>query len=307
MRLARRAALGLLSGLAAGGVVGCTRARHAGAGVEPESQPAPRSEAGPHSYRYGDHPSQYAELSLPAGSGPVPVVVIVHGGFWQAAYGAELGRPLAAELTVRGWAALNVEYRRLGSNRTAGGGGWPRTGLDVAAAVDALSSRGQQLAGRRLDLTRVVGLGHSAGGQLVGWLAARTALPAEAPGADPVVRLTGVVAQAGVMDLVGAARERVGGSAVPDLMGGLPNRLAQAYGWASPLARLPTGVASVCVHGVSDATVPLNQSERFAAAARRAGDDSELRRFQGGHLELITVGTPGWTLSAQAVTDLLSR
>jgi len=113
-------------------------------------------------YRYGHHPSQFVELSLPPGSGTVPVVLVVHGGFWRTAYGAEYGRPLAADLAARGWAALNVEYRRVGHDQQAGGGGWPRTAQDVAAALDSLAGTGQQHASGRLDLARVVGLGHSA-------------------------------------------------------------------------------------------------------------------------------------------------
>lgn len=254
--------------------------------------------------RYGDHPSQYAELNLPPGTGPVPVVVVVHGGFWQTAYGAELGRPLAADLVGRGWAALNVEYRRVGRSADAGGGGWPRTCTDVAAAVDALAGPGQEFAGGRLDLTRVVGLGHSAGGHLVGWLAGRPTLPTEAPGSGPAVRLSGVIPQAGVLDLVGAANEGVGGLAVNGLMGGGPNRDPQAYDWASPLARLPFGIPSVCVHGKSDSTVPISQSERFVKAAQAAGDPSQLRSFAGGHFDLIDVNTEAWTLCVAALTDL---
>ena len=258
-------------------------------------------------YRYGDHPSQYAELSLPAGRASVPVVVVVHGGFWRTAYGAELGRPLAEELTGCGWAALNVEYRRVGRSRRAGGGGWPRTLLDVAAAVDGLADQGQRLAGGRLDLSRVVGLGHSAGGHLVGWLGARDRLRApDDPGAAPTVGLTGLVAQAGVLDLVTAARAGTGGSAVPDLMGGGPAVVPEAYTHASPTAHLPLGVPSVCVHGRQDSIVPFSQSESFVAAARAAGDASELLGFEGDHFEPITPGTPAWRLCVDALGRLLA-
>ena len=257
-------------------------------------------------YRYGDHPSQYAELTLPAGSGPAPVVVVLHGGFWRDAYDASLARPLAADLVPRGWAALVVEYRRVGRSRTDGGGGWPQTALDVAAAVDGLAGPGQELAGGRLDLDRVVALGHSAGGHLAAWLATRPGLPLGAPGADPAVRVGGVVSQAGVLDLVAAAREGVGGQAVPDLMGGGPDERSADYALASPGARLPLGVPSVCVHGTDDADVPLRQSEAFVAAARAAGDRSQLRRFDGDHFAPITVGTPAWALCTDALTGLLA-
>jgi acetyl esterase/lipase len=243
-------------------------------------------------YRYGQHPSQYVEISLPPGSGAAPVVVIVHGGFWQTGFDTGLGYPLAIDLARRGFAAANVEYRRVGPR---GGGGWPQTGQDVAAAVDALRTDGQQLTGERLDLSRVVGLGHSAGGQLAAWVAARRAAP---------VRLTGVVSQAGVLDLVRAAETGVGGDAVSELMGGSPTQEPNAYADASPIARTPLGVPSVCVHGRDDTTVPIEQSERFVKAAVQAGDRSELRTFAGDHFEPITVGSPAWELSVGAVTDL---
>lgn len=162
--LSRRRVLALGGTAVAGMLSGC----RSGGAPDPDPDADPKDDV-PLTYRYGDSPSQYAELSLPAGADRVPLVVVVHGGFWRTAYGAELGRPLALDLVNRGWAALNLEYRRVGGDRAAGGGGWPQTALDVAAAVDALADQGQQLAQGRLDLTRVVGLGHSAGGHLSGW------------------------------------------------------------------------------------------------------------------------------------------
>ena len=279
------------------------------AGCSPGEAPArpggaPDNEVVP-SYRYGDHPSQHAELSLPAGSSVVPVVVVVHGGFWRTAYGSELGVPLAADLVERGWAALNVEYRRVGDSPTAGGGGWPSTCLDVAAAVDGLAEAGQRIAGGRLDLSRVVGLGHSAGGHLVGWLGARPGLPAGAPGADPQVRLSGLVSQAGVLDLVGAFRGDLGDGAAAAFVGGSPEDRAEAYALASPLARLPLGIPSVCVHGTADVTVPISQSETFVEAATRLGDDSTLQRFDGDHFPPVDVTSQAWELCVEALQGLL--
>jgi acetyl esterase/lipase len=242
---------------------------------------------------YGDDPSQYAELLLPAGAGPAPAVVILHGGYWRASYGAELGRPLAADLVGRGFATVNVEYRRVGN-----GGGWPQTGADVGAAVDALATDGQRLAGGRLDLTHAVALGHSAGGQLAGWLAARR---------GATVPLTGAVLQAGVLDLVRAAEAGLGARAVADFLGGSPADVGQVYAQASPTALVPLGVPSICVHGNADTTVPLEQSQRFVAAASAAGDQTELQTFDGVHFDPITTGTEAWELCVAAVTRLSGR
>lgn len=234
-------------------------------------------------YTYGDHPSQYAELTLPDAVAAAPVVVVVHGGYWGASYGAELGRPLAVDLAANGFAALNVEYRRLGD-----GGGWPQTGEDVAAAVATLRDRDG------VDVTRVVGLGHSAGGQLAGWLAAQGAL-------------TGVVLQAGVLDLVAGSAAGLGGGAVEAFLGGTPAQRPDAYAQASPLARLPLRVPSIAVHGTRDTLVPIDQSRRFVDAARAAGDSSELRTFDGDHFDPITVGTPAWAECLDAVRRLTGR
>jgi acetyl esterase/lipase len=282
----RRAALGVVAGFAGSLLVSSSLGDAAASRADDDAAVAGR-------YRYGPHPSQYVEVSLPPGSDAAPVVVIVHGGFWQTGFDTGLGYPLAIDLARRGFAAANVEYRRVGPN---GGGGWPQTGQDVAAAVDALRTDGQQLTGGRLDLSRVVGLGHSAGGQLAAWAAARR---------SSVVRLTGVVSQAGVLDLVRAAETGVGGDAVNDLMGGSPAQKLDAYADASPIARTPLGVPSICVHGRDDTTVPIEQSERFVSTAVQRGDRSELRPFDGDHFEPITVDSPAWALSVAALTDLM--
>jgi acetyl esterase/lipase len=242
---------------------------------------------------YGDHPSQFGELTLPAGP-PRAVVVVVHGGFWRQRYGLELGRPLAADLAAVGYAAWNVEYRRVGVE-----GGWPATFDDVAAAVDVLAGP----AAGSLPLDRAVAVGHSAGGQLATWLAARPGLPADAPGAAPAVRLRGVVSQAGVLDLVDAERQGVGSGAAADLLGGGPDEVPDRYALASPAARLPIGVPVVCVHGTADVNVPIRQSERFVAAA---GDEAELVPLPGAdHFAVIDPTSAAWKACRDGVERLL--
>lgn len=284
--VSRRKALVIAAGCATAAVISTPRpARSAADPITPTV------------YRYGEHPSQFAEITCPpAVSGPLPVVVVIHGGFWRSGLGLELGRPLAADLNRHGFATLNVEYRRVG--RGDAGGGWPQTGDDVASALDALSTDGQRLTDGRLDLTRVAALGHSAGGQLAGWLAARRSAP---------VPLRAMVSQAGVLDLVAAAHAEVGAGAVVDLLGGTPEQVGAIYADASPTAQVPLGVPSVCVHGRQDDVVPIEQSQRFVAAATAAGDRSELQTFDGDHFDLIKPGSRAWELCIDAVTKLLQR
>ena len=252
---------------------------------------------------YGAHKSQWGELYMPRGEGKMPVVVIVHGGFWRERYTAELGTPLALDIVAdHPVAAWNIEYRRVG-----GGGGFPATLEDVAAAVDALAGPAQQAAGGRLDLARVAAVGHSAGGHLVGWLSSRHRLPANAPGAAPRVRLKGAVPQAGVLDLVDGVAQGLGAGAVEAFMGGKPEALAERYALASPIALLPAGVPVICVHGEADDTVPIRQSERYVAAARAAGDPARIVRLATtGHFEVINPADPAWRACKEAAFEILS-
>jgi acetyl esterase/lipase len=235
--------------------------------------------ATPLTLAYGTDLSQVADLHLPpetnADAAPWPVVVVIHGGYWGAGYGRSLGTGLAADLAKHGVAAWNIEYRRVGN-----GGGWPETLLDVARAVDALADIADPAAGGRLDLDRVVTVGHSAGGQLAMWLAGRHRLQAGAPGAAPAVGIRGVVAQAGVLDLVRGAEAGLGGGAVVRFLGGPPAEVPERYAHASPYELVPIGVPSTLIHGMKDKVVPIDQSDRYAAAATAAGDTVDEQRLK---------------------------
>jgi acetyl esterase/lipase len=243
-------------------------------------------------HRYGTDPAQFGELWLPDGAA-AGTVVIIHGGFWRARYDLSLGRPLAADLAARGYAAWNLEYRRVGA-----GGGWPGTFADVAAGIDLLARL-------PVDTTRLVAVGHSAGGHLAAWAAGRGKLPPEAPGASPVVAVTGVIAQAGVLALADCAREGVGGTAAPDLMGGGPDDLPAEYRLADPVAAVPAPAPVVCLHSRADAAVPYSYSERYVAAATAAGGQASLVELSGDHFTLIDPAAADWTAAVTALPGLL--
>jgi acetyl esterase/lipase len=233
----------------------------------------------PERHAYGDDPSQYGELTRaadpaaapgesPAAPGESPgVAVLVHGGFWKAAYGCDLMHPLAADLAARGWTVWNLEYRRLGN-----GGGVPQTLDDVAAGIDHLA----QLDG--LDLARVVAIGHSAGGHLAAWAATRE---------SPRVALTGVVAQAGVLDLRLARELRLSDATVHEFLDGLGDADLAA---ASPRERLPLTAPALLTHGAADDTVPLRMSREFAQAG---GADLHVDP-EAGHMEHLDPAHPLW-------------
>ena len=224
------------------------------------------------------------------------MAVLIHGGFWRARYDVRLEDELAADLAGRGWAVWNVEYRRMGWRSR---GGWPETLEDVADAIDHLPALAEPL-----DPTRVVAIGHSAGGQLALWAAARGGLPPGAPGAKPSVRLSGAVAQAGIADLREVARLGLSRGAASRFIGGLPGKYPQRYDSASPIERLPLGVPHVLVHGDADDVVPVEISRRYARRAADAGDPCELVELPGvGHMEHLDPDSAAW----RAVTSWLEE
>lgn len=250
--------------------------------------------------RYGRHRAQRAELWLPAGpGGRRPAVVLLHGGYWRAQYTKRLMVPLARAVAALGWAAVNVEYRRVGP--LGGGGGWPGTFEDVAAALDHLGGVAE------VDAARLVTCGHSAGGHLALWAAARARLPAGAPGSAPAVRPVGAVSLAGVVDLHEASRLGLGAGAATALLGGDPGRHPDRYAQASPAALLPLGVAQVLLHGEADATVPPALSAGYVERARDLGDPAELVLLPGvDHMAIISPDGPAWAALQAALGRLLA-
>ncbi len=259
--------------------------------------PAPAADA---RIAYGTEPHQFGDLRLPAGPGPHPVVVVVHGGFWRAKYGLEHAGHLCADLTQRGFATWSLEYRRVGHD----GGGWPGTLEDVARGTDFLRTLAQS---QSLDLSRVVALGHSAGGHLVAWLGGRHRLrPGDALHVDAPLPLRGVVPLAGVVDLARAFAHRLGDGIVETFVGGTPSSVPDRYRAASPAALQPLGVPQVLVHGTEDDTVPVSMSEDFCARGREQGDDVRCVTLPGaGHFEVIDPRSREWPHVVAAVQSLM--
>ncbi len=244
-------------------------------------------------HRYAGHPWARAELHLPPGPGPHPVVIVLHGGSWRTTYGKRVMRPVCRDLVRRGWAAWNLEYRRVGGDE---GGGWPATFDDVAAGVDHLAG-----VDAPLDLDRVVLLGHSAGGHLALWAAGREALPADAPGAGrPAVRPALVIAQAPVANLERGRALTGPGGVVNTLLGGTPDQVPDRYALANPQRRIPLDTPAVLLHGRDDRTVSPSHSVEYAAAASAAGAQVELVLLETAvHRAHLDPRTTAWQVAAR--------
>jgi acetyl esterase/lipase len=254
---------------------GCQKGRMLTAGDIPGLPSVPPSAR----IAYGPGPQHFAELRLPeAATAPLPVVVILHGGCWGEYADAGYMGSLASSLTSReGWATWNLEYRGVHQ----AGGGWPGTFLDVGLGIDALRGAAAE---HPLDLTRVVAIGHSAGGHLALWAAARSGLPAGNPlFVEQPLPLRGIVSLAGIADLRAFYEYGQGpcGNRQERLMGGPPEAHPERYAVASPSERLPLGVPQVLLWGALDRVVPQELFEAYESAAREAGDRVESITVEG--------------------------
>jgi 3-dehydroquinate dehydratase type II len=229
-------------------------------------------------HAYGTVGDQVGDLRLPVGGGPFPVIVLYHGGFWRSQWARDLMDALAVELTTRGMATWNVEYRRIPPL-----GGWRSTIEDAVAALDHLASLDAPL-----DLSAVQTLGHSAGGHLAVIAAAKA----------QAVRPTRAISLAGVLDLAGALTDD------PDngVRRFLGDDLDSHLGDASPIAMVPLGVSQLIVHGDRDESVALQISVDYAGAALASGDDVTTMWLAGvDHMSLIDPRSTAW----EAITEAL--
>ena len=204
-------------------------------------------------------------------------------------------------LTAAGLATWNIEYRRLGDP----GGGYPNTFTDVGLAIDTVRDLALSY---NLDLGKVITVGHSAGGHLGVWAAARQRLPLDHPlrGPDPLP-LFAVVSLAGILNLAESLDLDVCLDLAEQLLGGTPEKVAERYAETSPSELVPLGIRQVLIHGTDDVIVPLVVSQHYRQVARAAGDHHvQLKKIQNGdHFDVIDPSSPKWPQVIERILELV--
>jgi acetyl esterase/lipase len=239
--------------------------------------------------RYADGSDGVIDLFLPdpPSQRPAPLIVFLHGGFWRQQWDRTHLRPLASDLASRGWAVATPEFRRVG-----GAGGWPIIGLDVMSALTQVRQLVEQAApGVVHPLVPVTLAGHSAGGHLALWSASRL----------PPATVGGVVALAPILDLAAAARVRLDGGAVQDLLGGEPTDVPATYADADPLARLRVDSGRLAViAGDHDQRVPIEHTHEALTRSDDLGSRIDWVELAGvDHFALIDPTSTAWPVVLQ--------
>lgn len=249
--------------------------------------------------QYGEGLLQFGDLRVPVGRGPHPVAIFIHGGCWLSSFDISHTSEFTAALARDGIASWSLEYRRVGDE----GGGWPGTFQDIGHGADHLRSIADEF---ELDLDRVIAMGHSAGGQLAIWLAARTQIPAGTvvSAADPQT-VMGVLALTPAPDLEGLHEQQVCGHVVDKLMGGSPAEYPDRYRLGDPMQLAPEGVPQVVIVGKHDSDWGPSGLRYFRAATERGDNIRLIEAPESGHFEVIDPDTSTWDMVLEAARELL--
>lgn len=225
------------------------------------------------SVAYGPSRDQVADIRYGQRGMHLPLLVLIHGGFWKKRYDRAHVETASSALAEAGWTVLTLEYRRIPGKPDA-------TLQDVAAALQKLPPHVEQHNGRLLLV------GHSAGGHLALWAAVRCVTPAP----------QGVVALAPAADLRLAHKLQLGDGAVQRFLGTTPEERPDV----DPMQLPAPSVRVTIIQGSADEVVPPDVGESYCAAFPQTrwvplGDT--------GHFALIDPRSLAW----RTVVDELRR
>jgi acetyl esterase len=232
-------------------------------------------------YSRADGKALLLDLHVPAGSGPFPTAIIVHGGGFNMGNKRTYVTPLFDLLTGAGFAWFTIDYRLAPENK------FPAPAEDVEAAIRWVHANAKKY---RVDTKRIAIMGESAGGFLVGYVGTHL---------TQSTQVAAVVDFYGPADLAAMEQQRKANPERFDLakMQSHAQRTGDFFGVQSldatakaarqralsPLYAAHAGMPPfLLIHGDADEQVPYQQSPSFCEAIKKAGSACTLLTIPGG-------------------------
>lgn len=238
---------------------------------------------------------QRLDLARPRGSGPFPLVVLIHGGGWSGGHRSGYAQEMRV-LGGLGYAAASIDYRLASAPRNV----FPAAVEDVRCAVRWLRSNAERFA---IDPARIAAMGISAGGHLAAMLGTAEeveGLDGECPLQEVSPAVSAVVAVAGPHDIrTAGALDPSQRGMVENFLGVRPEDDMERALLASPAVHVSGGEPHfLLIHGTADDVVPIRQSRSMRDTLRAAGVPATLVELPGvGHGVAELSGSPTFRVS----------
>lgn len=206
---------------------------------------------------------------------PNATLIYIHGGGWAGGPSKEQYQHWFLPFLHLGWNVVNVEYR---SSAIALA---PAAVEDCLCALRWVYKNAKQY---NIDTTRLVTMGHSAGGHLAlttGMIPASAELDRECPGNEEL-KVAAIVNWFGITDVADIIDGPNTKSYAVKWFAAMPNRREVAKR-VSPLTYLRAGLPPIItIHGDADPTVPYAHAVQLHNGLNNAKVSNELVTVKGG-------------------------
>lgn len=227
---------------------------------------------------YGKHDKQFGDLYVPISDEPVPIIVVIHGGYWKDKNTLDIypTKSIVDEYK-NDYAIWNLEYRGIPENGS----------IDLQEILSDIKSGFEyilNLTEYNLDLNKVLLIGHSAGGHLMTWLL----------GEELAITPKKAICVSGVLDLNQYLLLNE-----PQQVEKLLNYDLNKISRANPITRGHGATQLTVIHGLEDETVPCSMAKSYAETW-----NTELILFQAcGHFSMLPLDGGEYWNSLKAIIE----
>jgi pimeloyl-ACP methyl ester carboxylesterase len=213
-------------------------------------------------YCYGANDQQFGHLYKAKDPKVVPVVIVIHGGYWKDNHNLDsyATSAIVDYLQTLNVAIWNLEYRRMNSLGENSKAPWPASYNDVADGIDHLDKIKDK---EGLDLNRILLIGHSAGGNLAAWAASRHSISpdSELYHQNPLP-IKSIISISAILNLF-AITDVDQPEQIERLMGGTPQTHQARYFACDPSTLYEATMNITVVHGAQDTCVKVAQAKHY--------------------------------------------